>query len=155
MQISGFLPKLRRWKGSSFSLLALSLATVASSAGCGEPKRELAPLTGKVIYQDKPLRFGSVVIEHKVGQPATAIIQSDGTFEMATFGEGKGAVVGRCRVCVGCYEGQDPAKKARAGQPAVLGKSLIPDRYTSFDTSGLTVEIRPGQNEPVVLNLTE
>jgi len=158
MQISSAITELCRGGRScpiALCLLALLLAIGMSAAGCGKRRRQLAPLTGKVIYNGKPLRFGSVVIEHKYGQPATAVIQPDGTFVMATRGEGEGTAVARSRVRIACYEGQDPAKKTAPGQPTVLGKSLIPEKYTSFETSGLTVDVRSGTNEPVVLNLTE
>ena len=157
MQGSSAFPESRRCGRCgpiAVSLLALLLAASTSSVGCGKRHREMAPLTGKVTYEGKPLRFGSVVVEHKHGQPATAVIQPDGTFVMATRGEGEGAAVGRCRVRVACYEGQDPANKPGPGQPTELGRSLIPERYTSFETSGLAVEVRSGANEPVVLNLT-
>ena len=103
--------------------LCLLLLTVAAttSAGCWRQHRELAPLTGRVTYKGKPLRFGTVIVEHKHGQPATAVIQPDGSFEMATRGEGEGAAVGKCRVRIACYEGQDPAKAAGSDQPTVLG----------------------------------
>ncbi len=66
------------------ALLALLLAATTSSVGCSQKQRELAPLTGKVIYNGEPLQFGTVMIEHKYGQPASAVIQPDGTFAMAT-----------------------------------------------------------------------
>ena len=158
MQVSGMLPESRRGGRCgprAVSLLALLLAGATGSVGCGQRHRELAPLTGKVTYEGKPLRFGTVVVEHKYGQPATAVIQPDGTFVMATRGEGEGAAVGTYRVRVGCYEGQDPANKAGPGQPTELGRSLIPERYTSFETSGLSVEVRSGANEPVRLDLRQ
>ena len=154
MQVSSAFPALRRSGPIVISLLALLVAVATSSIGCGKRHRELAPLTGKVTHQGKPLRFGAVMVEHKYGQPSTAQIQPDGTFAMATRGEGEGSAVGRCRVRVACYEGQDPAKTASPDQPTVLGKSLIPEKYTSFETSGLSVEVRSDANEPLVLNLS-
>ncbi len=130
----------------------LLLVPVGISTGCGK-QRDLAPLSGKVLYQGKPLQFGTVVFEHEYGQPATGVIQPDGTFELTTRGEGEGTVVSTSRVRVACYQGQDPARKTDSGQPTALGRSLIPEKYTSFETSGLTVEVRPDANEPIVLNL--
>ncbi|MDZ7616914.1 MAG: hypothetical protein U1E05_07920 [Patescibacteria group bacterium] len=136
-------------------LLALLSAVVMSSAGCGKRDRELAPLAGKVTWEGEPLRFGAVVFEHEYGQPATAAIQPDGTFELVTRGEATGTVVGTRRVRIACYEGQNPTRRSGSDGPAELGRSLIPERYTSFETSGLAVEVRPGTNEPVVLNLNK
>lgn len=139
-------------RGCSAVLAAVSvLLLLTGLPGCGRTDRELAPITGKVLYNGKPLEFGAVMIEHEYGQPATAAIQPDGTFTMATRGEGEGAVVGKRRVRIACYEAQGP------GGPIddTLGASLIPAKYTSFETSGLAVDIKPGGNEPIEFNLTE
>ena len=139
------------------SLLAVLLVAAVSMAGCGS-RRTLAPVTGKVLYQGKPLRFGAVVFLPEHGQPATGVIQPDGTFQMVTHGEGDGAAVGRNRVRIACYEGQDSdakAKAAAAHEERSLGKPLIPERYSSCDMSGIAVDVRPGANEPLVLKLTD
>ena len=136
------------------SLPAISLVLVVIAVGCGKQSRELNPITGKVTYQGKPLQYGSVTIEHNSGQPATAAIQRDGTFVMATLGEGDGVIMGKHRVRVACYEGQNPDNKIDPGQPVTLGKALIPDRYSAFDSSNLSIDVHPGANEPFILNLT-
>jgi hypothetical protein len=93
------------------------------------------------------------MIEHEFGQPATAAIQPDGTFTVVTRGEGSGTAVGKRRIRVACYEAQDPNREAIGGDEDTLGKSLIPEKYTSFETSGLTVDVQPGRNEPLILEL--
>ncbi len=153
MQTSMVLSRLHGIRPTWGFLLALLSAVAMSSAGCGKEDRELAPLAGKVMYEGEPLRFGAVVFEHEYGQPATAAIQPDGAFELVTRGEAAGTVVGTRRVRIACYEGQNPSRRSGSDGPAELGRSLIPERYTSFETSGLVVEVRPGANEPVVLNL--
>jgi len=90
------------------------------------------------------------------GQPARADIGPDGAFTMETPGEGRGAIVGLNKVRVACYEGQrDGYATADPLAEPSLGKLLIPRRYTSFHTSGLEVEVRPGRNEPIVFELTD
>ena len=142
-----------RWRryGVGEVVLALVLLSLAGVPGCRRRQRELAPLTGTVLYNGEPLPFGAVMIEHDYGQPATAEIRPDGTFVMETRGEGWGAVVGERRIRITCFEAQDPAKVGRD----TLGESLIPRKYTSFETSGLTVDIQPGQNEPLLFELTD
>ncbi|MDY0168315.1 MAG: hypothetical protein RBS80_17330 [Thermoguttaceae bacterium] len=137
--------------GVGVLVLALVLLLLTGPTGCGRGDRELAPLTGKVLYNGEPLQFGAVMIEHEYGQPATAEIRPDGTFVMVTRGEGQGAVVGERRVRITCFEAQAPANIGSD----TLGESLIPQKYTSFETSGLTVDIKPGENEPLVFELTD
>lgn len=124
-------------------------------SGCGGEGRELAPITGKVLFRGKPLPFGGVMFQSSSGQPATAVIQPDGSFEMKTHGEGAGAAVGRNKVRITCSESQDPNRKsASAGGELALGRRLIPKRYGSFHTSKLEVDIKPDQNEPLLFELT-
>ena len=140
---------------SSVLLLAvwLVIATVALT-GCGRRGNELAPISGKVTYQGKPLPFGSVMFLPKSGPPATGIIQPDGTFNMITRGLGDGASVGTNRVRVVCLESQAPSNNISGGE-ALAGRPLIPQKYSSWETSGIDVDVRSGANEPVVLNLTD
>ncbi|MDY0170334.1 MAG: hypothetical protein RBS80_27565 [Thermoguttaceae bacterium] len=135
-------------------LVSSVLAGLCSLTGCGE-RRPLARVTGKVLLDGQPLPFGTVSFQPEHGQPATAVIQPDGSFSLHTVGEGAGAVVGRNLVRVACYEIQNPNASA-GGQPGegALGRSLIPQRYTAYETSGLTVEVSPGRNEPIVIELT-
>lgn len=140
-------------------LLVLLALTTLNAIGCGKTRRALAPVTGKVSYQGQPLRFGTVIFQPESGQYATGVIQPDGTFQMTTRGEGDGVAVGKNMVRIVCLEGQDPAKNSAAQKKgsrgeAGLGRTLIPEKYSSCDTSGLVVDVRPGVNEPVVLELS-
>ncbi len=153
MREYGKVLSLKRWRGRrpNIWISVAVLLLLAGLPGCGKGERELAPLTGKVLYNGTPLTFGAVMVEHDHGQPATAEIRPDGTFAMATHGEGEGAVVGKRRIRIACYEGQDPTK----GVSDTLGESLIPEKYTSFETSGLIIDVEPSNKEPLVIELTD
>lgn len=131
-------------------LMACGLTVVAG--GCG-PRRELVPVHGRVLLDGEPLAFGGVSFQSQSGQPATARIEPDGTFVLAVVGAGPGAVGGRNQVLVTCYEGQRQSAADRDREPS-LGKLLIPDRYTAYETSGLVIDVQPGMDLPVVLQLT-
>lgn len=136
-------------------LLAITSIVALGASGCHKQSRKRAPLSGKVTYRGQPLRWGTVLVEHGYGQPATARIQPDGTFEFVTRGEGPGVAVGKWRMCVACYEGQDGAGRDFPNQPTTLGQSSIPEKYTDFETSDLAVEVHPGKNQPLAIDLTE
>lgn len=127
-------------------------ATVLSAAacllvGCGE-RQELAPVRGKVTYQGKPLTSGVVMFQPQNGPPARGQIQPDGAFELELLGEGLGAPLGPNKVRISSRE-----QPKDTGAEIGLGKLLIPKRYTDFDTSGLQVEVTPGQSDPFVFEL--
>jgi len=130
--------------------LCVAMSVLVCTVGCG-PKRELATVTGKVTYRGKPLPFGTVMLQAAGGQPASGTINSDGTFEVSTRGEGGGAPVGLLQVRVICFECQGPHPPKDGSQ----GKPLIPRKYTSYVTSGLTFEVKQGQNQELILELTD
>lgn len=131
--------------------LRLSLGAILLLAGC-ERGPQMVPVTGKVLYNGQPLAFGSIAFQPPSGQPARGEIQSDGTFSLSTYRPGDGAVVGRHKVRVACYESQRPNAAKLPGEQS-LGKLLIPQKYTLFDESGLTAEVIADGNEPFVFEL--
>ncbi len=130
------------------------LALLVLGIGC-QRGPQLAPVRGTVLYDGKPLQFGSVMFQPPSGQPARGVIQQDGSFQLSTFRLGDGAVVGMNQVRVACWEGQRPAASGNAATGEVaLGGSLIPKKYTSFENSGITIEVKPEGNDAVVIELT-
>jgi hypothetical protein len=123
----------------------------------GKETRDRVVVTGQVTYRGEPLRFGTVVFEPEAGQYATGAIQPDGTFQMETFGEGEGVPIGTNKVRFVCYAGQDPAAKRAVprGEGLALGDPLIPRKYLSSDTSGIVVELKPGDRQHLVFTLDD
>ena len=145
----------------ALTMIGAIAAATATLSGCGSNNRERGIVTGKVTYQGEPLRFGTVIFEPEAGQYATGTIQPDGTFRMTTRGEGEGAPTGKNRVRFVCFANQDPSAKPAElengpmqGESLVMGAALIPEKYLSSATSGITVDVKPGDNEPLVFELT-
>jgi hypothetical protein len=123
----------------------------------GNKTRDRVVVTGQVTYRGQPLRFGTVVFEPEAGQYATGVIQPDGTFQMETRGEGEGVPVGKNKVRFVCFAGQDPKAKSGAprGEGLAMGNSLIPKKYLSSDTSGIVVDLKPGDKKELVFRLAD
>jgi len=129
------------------------LVGIFCTTGCKRHPR-VVPVSGKVLYNAKPLPFGSVMFQPSKGQPAMADLESDGTFTLSSYGVNDGAVPGQHLVSVMCSEGQRPGKQSKGDS---VGKLLIPLKYTRFGSSGLTVEIKDEAGpkpQEVVLELT-
>jgi hypothetical protein len=125
---------------------------VIGLAGCGRGP-ETVPVTGKVLYNGQPLPFGSVTFQPPSGQPARGEIRADGTFELSTFRRGDGAVVGKHKVKIACYESQNPAAVKGPGEQS-LGRLLIPTHYTLLDQSGLSADVQRENKAPLLFDLT-
>ena len=133
-----------------------AVAATVMLSGCSQAP-ELAAVEGRVSYNGQPLKFGTVMFQNvKGGQPSIGLIQSDGTFKMATPKAGDGAKPGSYEVSVTCYETQDPSKQAAPDRGDMSpGKLLIPKKYMMAATSGLTADVKPDGNEPLVFELTD
>ena len=74
---------------------------------------------------------------------------------MITRGVGDGVGVGRNLVRISCFENQSPSFKHMKGKELALGNPLIPQRYSNYDTSGITFDVRAGNNEPLLIDLMD
>lgn len=121
-------------------LLLVALAA-APLAGCGKQEFPTAQVSGVCTCNGEPMSAGLLIFspqrdpdadskQMNLGKPAQAIIQSDGSFVMATYESNDGAVIGKHRVelNLAVLEDDDPE------QPC---KYAIP---------GLIVEVTPGEN---------
>jgi hypothetical protein len=117
-------------------------------AGCADKGPELTEVTGQVLIDGKRLTTGSIITLPAQGRGARGTIDGEGNFTLSTSDMGSGAIAGRHQVAVIAVE--EP-KDAALGTPA---RSLIPEKYASVETSGLFIEVTPGEMEPVVLELS-
>jgi len=103
-------------------------SVVALLPGCTQTP-SVVLVSGKVLYNGEPLPFGVVMFQPEKGQAAQGEIQSDGSFQLSTYGPNDGAVPGRHKVSVRCFSTQKAgAESGDAGEP---GQLLIPPQYTA------------------------
>jgi hypothetical protein len=119
----------------------LPLLVIPLLTSCGG---STAPVNGRVKFKDASdvavLAGYEVAFEPGEGKTsAVGHIGPDGTFKLSTFGADDGAVPGRYRVAITPPTSADPDKPPQ--------KPQLPAKYASFDTSGLTVEVKPGRND--------
>lgn len=134
----------------------LAASFLGAAGGCGNNRLPIAPAEGNVVYQGQPLAFGSVMFQPTKGPPARGVIQPDGSFQLSTYGNNDGAVIGSHRVRVACFESQKPSSDDNNASSGIvgLGRSLIPERYSNLEASGLRVEVKAA-NESFVLELSD
>ena len=120
------------------TLISIVLA-VAILGGCsGKKEWPKASVTGQVTYKGKPLDHGRVVFIHEQGHGGAGEIGADGRYTLQ-------AILGPNRVMIEC---KDPhATTTDPGRPNMpIPANFIPDRYTNHVDSGLTAEVREGEN---------
>jgi len=125
-----------------FQLSRLLVAFIALIiVGCGPARHQV---NGKVTYEDgSPLEEGNVVGEATIDGKLVSVqgnVQKDGTFKWGGEKSGDGAAPGTYRVIV-LPRGLGDAEVAEGKLPAVDKK------FTSFDTSEITFEVKSSKNE--------
>ena len=131
------------------SLLAIVMLSALIVVGCGKSYPDYFPVSGKILYRDKPVTSGVIMFQPLSGPPASGEIRFDGTFELVTHGRAEGAQAGLNQVRITSRD-----MKGDGGEMA-LGRHLIPERYSQFTTSGFTARVKPGENEPFEFRLTD
>jgi hypothetical protein len=126
----------------------VSCLFVAVVMGCAEKGPELTEVTGRVLLDGKPLTTGSVVTLPTQGRGARGTIDAQGNFTLNTSDKGVGASPGKHQVAVIAMELADNPS------PEAPRRSLIPQKYSSAETSGLFIEVTPGEMEPITLELS-
>jgi len=116
--------------------------------GCGEGNLATYPVNGFVEFEDgtKPM-FGDVEFysaEHKIN--ARGKIARDGTFDVSTYSDGDGAVLGIHQVVIMQQVGNYLIAKSGSKIKHDHG-SLIDTSHFDYRTSGLSCEVKPGENE--------
>jgi len=107
--------------------------------GCGS---KTVPINGRVKFKDgsdvSALAGYEVNLQSEGGGASSyGTIEPNGTFKISTFGENDGALPGTHKATVTPPASPDPDKPPP--------KPAIAPKYGSFDTSGLVVEVKPGQ----------
>lgn len=128
-------------------LFYLLLWQLVLACGCSGSLPETAPVHGVVTYEGKPLsgfKNAAVHFTPVAGRPGKSVISpNDGSFELYTYKSGDGARLGRHVVAVSATV-DDPSDKDER-YPGV--RMIIPDKFASGDTSGLTYEVNSSGNE--------
>lgn len=127
------------------------------SLGCS-PAEQRGTVTGKVFVEGVPLTEGTIYFENQAkGVALTGQIKPDGSFKLASH-QGAGLVVGAYQVAVSpeamlMSADEIPLVGKNVRQPNDVKKSPLPEKYHKTSTSGLTAEIKEGENPPLEFDL--
>lgn len=128
----------------------LALSCLALLVGCGPARTPVYPVSGKIVFTDgQPVRSGTVELQSiEFGTTATGTIREDGTFVLGTYESDDGAAAGKHRaIVVQLIVGDGGVKHVKNhGRP-------VPPRYATYQTSGLTTEIRAADTNEIILSL--
>lgn len=115
-----------------------------AAAGCGGPTSQTHPVRGKVILPNGSVASGGLIEFRTVDADGKTInahsrIESDGTFQLSTFGDKDGALAGKHQAILLSPASGDGETISQAPE--------FPVKYRSYDSSGLEFDIVPGEND--------
>jgi hypothetical protein len=107
-----------------------------------------------VFFAGKPTPGATILIEPlETKEPVfplpRATVEEDGSFVLGTYAKGDGVPAGEYRVAVQWL--MKPNTKEVEG--GALARNVLPPKYGKFETSGLTVQIEPRENDIPPLQL--
>lgn len=155
---------------SSWEVSLACLLSVACLNGCGgakvDPNRpKTVAVKGTVHYKGQPVEGATVTFMAQTSKEKGATGQTDakGEFRLMTFAPGDGAMPGNYRVKVSKTElkprvSEEQLKKLQtAGQPTPppIEMELLPKKYKSESTSGLTAEVKDKGDNSFSFDLTD
>jgi hypothetical protein len=136
-------------------VLAAGLACLATLAGCGGGGDfATSPVRGKVTFKGEPVKAGTLNFRPLAGEgntksmpgkSAVGTINADGTYTLATYKPGDGAVVGKHEVTFTPFLDVDEelASKATREKPYVAP----PSPYAGLVPKEKEVTVKSGKNE--------
>jgi hypothetical protein len=128
-------------------LCYLIVPAAALLCGCGDDGLALAPVEGTVLMDGAPVAEAGVMfapLDNKQGPPAVGTTDGEGKFTLVTANK-PGALVGEHRVAIS--KTQAIVIPQRRGLPIYKAKELLPPKFGSFETSGLTASVKDDDNQ--------
>jgi hypothetical protein len=141
---------------------AIAIGLLVPGCGSGEDKwvkerPKTVPAKGVLTLDGKPLDAAQVVLVG-AGEGASGgsgLSDAEGKFELSTFPPAKGIVPGSYRVMIvksNVPETQDTSEEVYT--PPATATILVPVKYTTPDTSNLTIDVPESGKEDIKLELT-
>jgi hypothetical protein len=126
--------------------LVLAIVAAFFLHGCARSGPEMARVTGKVIYDGKPVPKGTIsfLAVGPGGRNATGTLAPDGSYTLQTEQPGDGAQLGEYRVAISA---RDDTVLDYIPEKPVPPKRLIPEKYENPSTSELKATVVSGRNE--------
>lgn len=118
-------------------------AIVLCATGCGDGRPELVPVSGQVLIDGEPLKFGSIRFVPTGARSSSAELDEEGRFTLTCYEDNDGAVIGRHRVSVSAGETLNE----------VQIRWHAPKKYAKYKSSELEEEITEATTT-ITINLT-
>jgi hypothetical protein len=132
----------RRWRCAARGAV---LAALLVAGGCSDGG--LPQVTGTVTYQDKALEYGTIDFVSTHSRRASGQIAAGKILNVTTYEPNDGLAEGGYQVAI---HARDRSEQHR---DKMVPPSLIPERYSDIETSGLKATIEAGKDNDLRFDL--
>ncbi len=143
--------------GMMVVVLALGGLSGCGGAGGSATGPKTYPVSGTVTQGGKPVDGATILFVSTDGKKsATGKTDASGRYTLTTTKSGDGAVAGQYKVAITKFDaGQVAAADISdpnyappdPNKPAPVAKNLLPEKYASPETSGLTATVKESSNK--------
>jgi hypothetical protein len=140
------------WSWHRAGVILAFFLGISGLPGCGDKRKPVFPVRGQVLVDGRPAE-NAIIIFHSLDPPGSsreprprAVIGPDGRFEVTTYEPNDGAPAGNYRISV--------IWKTKSLVGDSDEKNLLPVRYMSPRTSGLSATVEEGPNDLPPFQLT-
>ncbi len=130
-----------------FNLL-FCFVIATTTIGCGGENYGLAPVSGTVFFNGKPLSNATVIFAPEVNDIRVAIgtTNNEGKYQLTSFRIYDGARIGKHIVTIRAFEDLGGPFIPRDDNQRVQGKMVTPISYANPETSNLFAEVEKKNN---------
>jgi hypothetical protein len=111
--------------------------------GCSDNRPARVPISGQVLIDGEPLKFGVIRFIPDDGRPSSGNLDANGRFTLRCFDDDDGAVLGHHKVAIFANEALDDRRT----------RWHAPPKYASLTNSGLDQQITE-PNQSLTIKLT-
>jgi hypothetical protein len=123
--------------------LLVASAMLPALVGCGDSRPARVPISGQVLIDGEPLKFGVIRFIPDDGRPSSGNLDANGRFTLSCFDDDDGAVLGHHKVAIFANEALDDRRT----------RWHAPPKYASLTNSGLEQQITEA-NQSLTIKLT-
>lgn len=128
------------------SLIFYSAIVALVSVGCGDGRMQLGKVSGVVTVDGKPLAKGQIVFVTDTRR-AFGSIEDGKIVDVTTYQANDGVALGTHQVAIRPKVDESAMMSMPAGKSPFSSDNSVPEKYHKASSSGLTAEIKRGDNE--------
>ena len=140
--------------GKLFACCCLATPFIAGCGDSAKPWEVVVPAIGQITFEGEPVEGAQITLvpasaEYPDTVRPSATTAAGGNFVLGTYGRSDGAPAGEYKASIVWF------KLVDFGSGAVRGDNVLPAKYASPDSSGITVVVNDSEANVATIELSD